>query len=235
MTPLLLVFGYPAPVAIGTDLLYAALTKAGGAMAQQRRGNIHWRIVALLALGSVPTSILLHALVLDISAQNSAQFEELLTSSLGVMLIITATILIFREKLRFNAVNDRPERLMGFLHKYRSVVTFLMGVILGVCVTLSSVGAGAFCAAVLLIIYSKTPAVQIIATDIAHAVPLTFIAGMGYLFAGYVDLTLLISLLIGSLPAIHLGSKVSNAVPDKLLQKMLIVILLGLGIYYSVG
>jgi uncharacterized membrane protein YfcA len=235
MTPLLLVFGYPAPVAIGTDLLYAALTKAGGALAQHRRGNVQWRIVGLLALGSVPTSIFLHTLVLDISAQDSAEFEELLTTSLGAMLIITATILIFKQKLRFNAVNDRPKRLMELLHKYRSLVTFLMGVILGVCVTLSSVGAGAFCAAILLIIYSKTPAVKIIATDIAHAVPLTFIAGVGYLFAGYVDIILLISLLLGSLPAIHLGSKVSNAVPDTQLQQLLIAVLLGLGIYYSVG
>lgn len=235
MTPLLLVFGYPAPVAIGTDLLYAALTKATGAYAQHRLGNIQWRIVGLLALGSVPTSIALHGLVLDINAQDSAEFEELLTTSLGVMLIITATILIFREKLRFNAINDRPERLMASLHKHRSVATFLMGVILGVCVTLSSVGAGAFCAAILLIIYSKIPAVRIIATDIAHAVPLTFIAGLGYLYAGYVDLSLLASLLVGSLPAIHIGSKVSNSVPDKLLQQLLIAILLGLGVYYSVG
>lgn len=235
MTPLLLMFGYPAPVAIGTDLLYAAFTKANGALVQHRRGNVDWHIAGLLALGSVPTSILLHGLVLDISGQDSAKFEELLTSSLGVMLIITATMLIFKKKLRLNAVNDRPERLMGLLHKHRGIVTFLMGVILGICVTLSSVGAGAFCAAILLIIYSKIPVVQIIATDIAHAVPLTFIAGLGYLTAGYVDLFLLCSLLIGSLPAIHLGSKVSDAVPDKLLQQLLIIVLLGLGIYYTVA
>lgn len=235
MTPLLLAFGYPAPVAIGTDLLYAAITKAGGAWAQHKSGNVHWPIVLLLALGSVPTSIFLHSLVLDVGGQSSADFESLLTKSLGVMLVVTAIILIFREKLRFNAINGRPAQLMSLVHKHSRAVTFLMGVILGVCVTLSSVGAGAFCAAILLIIYSKTPASQIIATDIAHAVPLTFIAGLGYLLAGTVDVSLLLSLLIGSLPAIHLGSKVSNAVPDRLLQQLLIILLLGLGVYYSVA
>ena len=109
-----------------------------------------------------------------------------------------------------------------------------MGLILGVCVTLSSVGAGAFGAAILLTIYSKTTVVQIVGTDIAHAVPLTLIAGLGYLLSGYVDLILLVSLLIGSLPAIHIGTKVSARLPDKLLQQILALILLILGTIYSI-
>ena len=88
MTPLLLVFGYPAPVAIGTDLLYAAITKANGAYAHHRRGNVDWKIVLLLASGSIPVSICLHAFFLDTSFQNSPHFEKLLTKSLGIMLII---------------------------------------------------------------------------------------------------------------------------------------------------
>ncbi|NQV69130.1 MAG: sulfite exporter TauE/SafE family protein [Pseudohongiella sp.] len=233
MTPLLLLFGYPAPVAIGTDLLYAAITKAGGALSHHRRGNVDWKIVSLLALGSIPTALLVHALLLDTHFQQSKRFEELLTSSLGAMLIITAFILIFREKLRKNAIEDRPEMLMGMLHRNRGRVTCLMGILLGVCVTLSSVGAGAFGAAILLTIYSQTSAVRIIGTDIAHAVPLTFIAGIGYLFSGFVDLSLLLSLLIGSLPAIHLGSRISSKVSEKTLQQILTVILLSLGCYYS--
>lgn len=233
MTPLLLLFGYPAPVAIGTDLLYAAITKAGGALSHHRRSNVDWKIVSILALGSIPTAILVHILVLDSGFQQSQRFEELLTSSLGVMLITTAIILIFREKLRKSAVEDRPERFMLAVHRNRGRVTWVMGILLGVCVTLSSVGAGAFGAAILLIIYSQTPAVRIIGTDIAHAVPLTFIAGIGYLYSGFVDLSLLLSLLIGSLPAISLGSKVSSKVPEKTLQNILTVILLSLGCYYS--
>ena len=99
MTPLLLLFGYPAPVAIGTDLLYAAITKSGGALSHNRRGNVEWRIVALLAAGSMPVSILLHFFVIDSGFQESPGFEALLTRSLGIMLIITANILIFRDIL----------------------------------------------------------------------------------------------------------------------------------------
>lgn len=234
MTPLLLLFGYPAPVAIGTDLLYAAITKAGGAITHHRAGNVDWNIVRLLALGSIPTAILVHAALSQTTFQESARFEQLLTSSLGVMLIVTAIILIFRNKLRESAVENRPPLLMGFIQRRRSGLSISMGVVLGVCVTLSSVGAGAFAAAILLTIYSQTKTVRIIGSDIAHAVPLTFIAGIGYLFAGYVDLMLLLSLLIGSLPAIALGSRLSDRVPEKTLQGLLTVILLGLGLYYSV-
>ena len=233
MTPLLLVFGYPAPVAIGTDLLYAAITKANGAYAHHRRGNVDWKIVILLASGSIPVSVYLHVFFLDTSFQNSPQFEELLTKSLGMMLIITSIILIFKDYIRKKSIEEVPGFFMIPLHRHRSAITWTMGLLLGVCVTLSSVGAGAFGAAILLTIYSQTSVVKIIGTDIAHAVPLTFIAGLGYLFSGFVDNLLLISLLIGSLPAIHLGSKVSMHVPDKVLQHILAIILFSLGAIYS--
>ena len=233
MTPILLLFGYPAPVAIGTDLLYAAITKAGGAVTHHRQRNVDWKIVGVLAAGSIPVSILLHALFLDRGFQESPEFEQLLTFSLGIMLITTAIILIFRDYLRKSAIEDRPEMMMSALHRHRSGMTWFMGLLLGACVTLSSVGAGAFGAAILMVIYSRTPAARIIGTDIAHAVPLTFIAGLGYFFSGYVDMSLLASLLIGSLPAIHIGSRVSNRVPDKVLQRILTLLLLSLGTYYS--
>lgn len=232
MTPLLLLFGYPAPVAIGTDLLYAALTKAGGALSHHRRGNVKWRTVGIMAAGSIPVSIAVHLWFLDEAFQSTAEFSELLTSSLGIMLVVTAIILIFRENLRRGAIEERPAMVMHLLHRHRGLMTLLMGLLLGFCVTLSSVGAGAFGAAILLVIYSRTSAVKIIGTDIAHAVPLTFIAGLGYLFSGFVDLELLFSLLLGSLPAIHLGSKVSSRIPDRVLQWILISLLLGLGSYY---
>lgn len=233
MTPLLLLFGYPAPVAIGTDLLYAALTKAGGAVAQHRAGNVDWKIVALLAAGSIPVSILLHLVLLGSTFQDTPTYEKLLTTSLGIMLIITASILIVRNKLRSKALDEQASAWLQAVHRHRAAVTWAMGLLLGACVTLSSVGAGAFGAAILLTLYARHSTVRIVGTDIAHAVPLTFIAGFGYLVAGYVDLVLLASLLLGSLPAIHLGSRVSAQVPDKLLQRVLILILLSLGVYYS--
>ncbi|GJM12166.1 MAG: UPF0721 transmembrane protein [Pseudohongiella sp.] len=234
MTPLLLLFGYPAPVAIGTDLLYAAITKAGGALSHHRAGNVNWKIVRLLAMGSVPTAVLVHAAISQTTFQDSPDFEQLLTFSLGLMLIITSIFMIFKNLLRKKAAKSEPSLLRGFIQEYRSGLTFAMGIVLGICVTLSSVGAGAFAAAVLLTIYSQTRTVEIIGSDIAHAVPLTFIAGIGYLIAGHVDLLLLVSLLIGSLPAIALGSRLSNRVPEKTLQAVLILILLGLGLYYAV-
>ena len=234
MPPLLLVFGYTPPVAIGPDLLYAAITKTGGALAHHRQGNVDWKIVSILGLGSIPISIFLHTFVLNVEFQESAQFEELLTLSLGIMLIVTSIILILRNKMRKNAIEGKPKLFMPAIHRYRTSATLLMGLILGFCVTVSSVGAGAFGAAILLTIYSQITAVRVIGTDLAHAVPLTFIAGVGYLFAGYVDLMLLFGLIVGSLPAIHIGTRLSSQVPDKVLVQVLTVIMLSVGVYYTV-
>jgi len=234
MTPLLLMFGYPPPVAIGTDLLYAALTKLGGAYAHHQQRNVDWRIVAWLAAGSLPMSLLMHWLLAGSEIQQSSAFETILTRSLGIMLIITALILIYSHKLRQIAVEQKPASLMIALHNNPRAVTLVMGLLLGICVTLSSVGAGAFGAAILLVIYARIPAARIIGTDVAHAVPLTFIAGLGYMLAGYVDYLLLLSLLAGSLPAIHLGARLSSKVPERVLQNLLTLILMGLGLYYGI-
>ena len=233
MTPLLLLFGYPPSVAIGTDLLYASLTKLGGVISHQQRRNIDWNIVVLLGSGSIPGSILIHIYFLDPTFQASGEFEEVLTFSLGLMLIITSIILIIKNKLGEYFLETEPGRPMAFIHKNRSFITWSMGLILGGCVTLSSVGAGALGAAILLTIYSQSQTVKVVGTDIAHAVPLTFVAGLGYMIGGYVDLILLLSLLMGSLPAIYWGSRLSTQVPDEVLKKILIVVLFGLGGYYS--
>lgn len=225
MTPFLLIVGYPAPVAIGTDLFYAGITKLGGAFSHHRRHHVAWPIVAYLAAGSIPAAIAVHVLLLDEQFQNSALFEQVLTRSLGAMLIVTSLILILQNRL--------PK--VPRAHKRESFfLTLLTGAFLGVCVTLSSVGAGAFGAAVLLMLHSRLSAVRIVGTDIAHAVPLTLIAGLGYLSAGFVDPILLLSLLIGSLPAIQLGSRVGHLLPERILRVALILILGVLGIYYSV-
>jgi uncharacterized membrane protein YfcA len=233
MTPLLLVFGFPAPVAVGTDLLYAALTKAGAVISHHRRGNVDWRIVGTLAAGSLPVSVLLHVVLRQSGFHEQEEFGELLTKSLGFMLIITSIVLLLKNKYRLISARSRAGILVALIHGNRPASTFAMGMVLGVCVTLSSVGAGAFGAAVLLVIYASTPTVRIIATDVAHAVPLTLIAGLGYLAGGYVDGVLLISLLVGSLPAIQLGTHVSSNVPERVLQRLLMALLLTLGVNYA--
>jgi uncharacterized membrane protein YfcA len=235
MTPLLLLFGYAPAVAIGTDLLYAALTKTGGVVSHHKQQSVDWRIVGTLAAGSLPAAALTHLALSGGYLVSLQQSEALLTSSLGMMLILTAVMLLARNKLRANAALGKPSLIMGVIHKNRTKTTCVMGIVLGVCVTLSSVGAGAFAAAILMTIYADTKSVRIVGTDIAHAVPLTLVAGLGYLFAGQVDLALLAGLLIGSLPAIQLGAKLAHKMPERFLRGVLIVLLGSLGAGYLIS
>lgn len=229
MTPLLIFFGFPYSVAIGTDLLYAAITKAGGMLSHARQKTVEWRVVGFLALGSIPAS-LLTALLLNKIFTDSSQYESILTHSLGVMLVLTAIVIIFRGKLQ----RDKPIQPVG-PSKSTDIIVLCAGLFLGIFVTLSSVGAGAFGAAVLMVLYPHLKAIKIVGTDIAHAVPLTLIAGLGHLFIlGNVDFLLLFGLLIGSLPAIQLATKVANRIPSNILQTTIAIILLGLGIKFVV-
>jgi len=231
MTPILLLFGFPFNVAIGTDLLYASITKAGGAWAHKRQGTVRWRLVGILAAGSIPASIGT-SFLLDSVFSDAKQYEPLLTTSLGIMLILTSAVLLFKS--RINKPTEEDKKNLRWAHKNSSFITFVAGILLGIFVTLSSVGAGAFCAALLLVLYPKLPAVQVVGTDIAHAVPLTAIAGLGHLILlGNVDFLLLGSLLIGSLPAIHIGTRIGARLPNKILQPTLATILLGLGVKFA--
>ncbi len=232
MTPLLILFGFPYNVAIGTDLLYAALTKAAGVRAHMRARSVRWDIVAWLAAGSIPaslfTTLLLHTLFTDASG-----YEPILTRSLGIMLILTAVVILYLGIFR----SARPLTAIpasGAGRAYATPVTVVAGLFLGIFVTLSSVGAGAFCAALLLVLHPHLRALTVVGTDIAHAVPLTLIAGLGHLILlGNVDLTLLACLLTGSLPAIHLGTRLAANLPGGLLRHLLALLLLGMGIRFA--
>ena len=229
MTPLLLLFGFPPNVAIGTDLLYAAITKSGGIISHHRKNTICWPLVTTLALGSIPAA-LFTSFLLKIFFTNAYDYSSLLTSTLGVMLILTSTVIIFKKRLQADAAGN-----VGFLaliHRHPKHFTFFMGILLGVMVTLSSVGAGAFGAALLITLYPHLSAKQVVGTDIAHAVPLTFIAGLGHLLLGNVDFTLLTCLLIGSLPAVYVGTQIGSRLPNHVLQPILVSILMVLGIKF---
>jgi len=232
MTPLLILFGIPYNVAIGTDLLYAAVTKSSGVLAHGRQNSVQWRLVGYLAAGSIPASIIT-VILLDQVFPNADEYKEILTTSLGIMLIFTAVVILFKRFLRDSS--DRPHGPIGsFFQVNATKVTFIAGIFLGVFVTLSSVGAGAFCAALLMTLYPRLPALHIVGTDIAHAVPLTLIAGLSHLFLlGNVDLVLLVSLLIGSLPAIHVGTKLAAKIPSQVLQPILAFLLLGIGLKFT--
>ena len=230
MTPLLIMMGFPYHIAIGTDLLYAAVTKAGGVVAHQKQKSIHWNTVFAMAAGSVPAA-LLTSFLLNRIFNGVDEYEQLLTTSLGVMLMLTALVLIFKNKLQSPLTTTEPSPRV----KRRAVVlTFAMGIFLGVFVTLTSVGAGALGTAILMVLYPRFTALKIVGTDIAHAVPLTFIAGMGhYIFLGNVDFVLLACLLVGSLPAVRFGTKLGAQLPSTVLRPILATILMGLGVKFA--
>ncbi len=229
MTPLLIMlFGISPATAVGTDLLYAALTKAGGAWVHGRRGTVHWKLVGRLAMGSLPAALITILSLNALSVDNQV-FSGLITSTLGVALIFTALALLFRQQLTRIGRSH-----LGFLIEWRdrhlTFATLMTGAILGVLVTISSVGAGALGMVVLFMLYPRLPAVTLVGSDIAHAVPLTLLAGLGHVFMGTVDFGLLGSLLLGSLPGIYLGSHVGGRIPDQVLRPILATILILIGI-----
>ena len=217
MTPLLNLLFHVHPVtAVGTDLIYASVTKTGGSVVQGLGKTIDWRIVRLLALGSLPASVLtLTALWLLKIDQGS--YSALVTKILGVALICTALALLFRRRLLASY-----SRRVGVLSESQTRnFTIITGLLLGVLVTISSVGAGALGVTALLLLYPELPVVKIAGSDIAHAVPLTLVAGMGHLMSGGIDMAVLVSLLCGSLPGIVLASLFAPRLPDRTLRIVL--------------
>ncbi len=227
MTPLLLYFNVPATTAVGTDLLYAAFTKAGGVVAHQRNKNIDWHVTRLLALGSVPAS-LLTLLAMHYLGFASGHVDSLIRVTLGVMLIFTATVIIFKQPI-LAYCNKKNFFLLRLPADQRNVATVVTGLVLGVVVTITSIGAGALGTMALFMLYPLLSTSRLVGTEIAHAVPLTLIAGLGHAGFGNVDWALLGNLLLGSLPGIYLGSHLAGWVPDKALRPTLAVMLVYAG------
>jgi len=225
MTPLLiLLFGIHPATAVGTDLLYASATKTVGTAMHGASRTVDWRVVGRLALGSVPmTAITLGALSL-LGTENST-VNNLVTSVLSVALFGTAVVLMLRKKI----VSRYGDYLAAIDPKKTRNMTIAMGAILGVLVSISSVGAGAIAVTALILLYPTLPMARIVGSDIAHAVPLTLIAGLGHWFLGLTDVGLLGSLLIGSIPGIIIGSYAAPRMPDTALRYLLAATLLLVG------
>ena len=217
MTPLLvLLFGIHATTAVGTDLLYAAATKTVGTAVHGFSKTVDWGIVGRLAAGSVPATVATLLVLSRVEKQIGAA-NHLITVVLGFALIVTAVAILFRKII----VDFFQRRTGPDGPKHATAITIALGAILGVLVSLSSVGAGAIGVTVLLILYPTLPAARLVGSDIAHAVPLTLIAGLGHWLIGQVDLHLLVSLLVGSVPGIIIGSLIAARVPDKVLRPIL--------------
>lgn len=245
MTPILIsLFRIEPHIAIGTDLLYAAISKFCGSFVHAKKMNIVWPIVIWLAVGSIPASFATHW-VLDNYLSQSSSYKAVLTTVLGFMLMLTGLSIIFRNRIEnfFNKFrkSDEIDDMSADLErvhlqaKNKRVMIIIMGVVLGVFVTLSSVGAGAFGIMALVLMFPNLPMIRIIGSDVVHAVLLTFVAGMGHMTSGNVDFVLLGWLLCGSIPAIIVGTLISSRMPEKIIRKVLGITLFALGMNFMIN
>jgi uncharacterized membrane protein YfcA len=217
MTPLLiLLFGVHPATAVGTDLLYAAATKTGGSLVHGYARSIDWRVVRRLATGSVPATLVTLAVLSHFNLSGDAA-RNLITLVLSVALLATAFVLVFGEAI----VAAYRARVAELDSQSTAVNTVLVGLVLGVLVSISSVGAGAIGVIALIMLYPQLPMARIVGSDIAHAVPLTLIAGTGHWMMGSVDWHIIGSLLAGSLPGIFVGSYFAIRVPERALRLVL--------------
>jgi uncharacterized protein len=226
MTPLLiLLFGVHPTTAVGTDLLYAASTKTVGTLVHARARTVDWTLVGLLAIGSMPATIAT-IIVLSHFDLKSASAQHIITLTLGTILLVTATFLILGRNIR-----DRyADRLSSIKPRRAAVLTVLLGLVMGVLVTATSVGAGAIGVTVLLLLHPNMPAGRVVGSDIAHAVPLTLLAGAGHWYLGSINWGLLWTLLIGSVPGIVIGSYLAARASDTVVRLALAGVLVIVGI-----
>jgi hypothetical protein len=229
MSPILiLLFGVAPVTAVGTDLWFAAITKMFGSVIHHRQQSADWGIARWLWIGSIPAAI---ATVLLLSASGMGPVRSgVINHALGTVLIISAIVTPFRQRIarRLSAVRfDSAERFV----KLQPILTIMSGVLLGALVTLTSVGAGAIGATLLLLLYPlRLSSRKLVGTDILHAVPVALVGGIGHLWMGNVDGWLLLSLLIGSIPGIVIGSRLTMRLPDRAIQPALAVVLLVSGL-----
>lgn len=247
MTPILmLVFRIPPGLAVGTDLLFAAVTKGVGTGLHGLNQSVSWKVVARLASGSIPASLVMLWMMHNLF--DPEKVAGVITTSLGLALVMTSLSILFQPLLRKafrrgKSPSERPpspedpedekrifaEEAACEARPQALPLTVLTGFTLGSLVTITSVGAGALGVMVLMSLYPKVRSVRIVGTDIAHAVPLTLVAGMGHASMGAVDYNLLGSLLLGSIPGIALGAHVAFRIPEKVMKQSLAVILILVG------
>jgi uncharacterized protein len=226
MTPLLIFgFGIKPYLAVGTDLLFAAATKFGGSLGLARSRSIDWPVVALLSAGSIPAALVTIAVLHRLGASNPA-VQAVMTTTLGVALLLTAAATLFKAIRGKNTPRQIDAAALAQATRPRHwAQPVLFGAAIGALVSLTSVGAGAIGVTVLMLLYPALPLPRIIAADIAYAVPLTLVAGLGHASIGSVNWPLLGTLLAGSLPGIWVGSRLVRVAPDRLIRSLLSVLL----------
>ncbi len=224
MTPLLtLLFGVSPSVAVGTDLAFAAITKTAGTFTHRLRNTIRWDVVKLLCMGALPAAVAATLALKQLGALDK-EIGLIIRYSIAGSVLLTVVALVFKGRM-LAWINAHPERqLQG---RALNIVTIVCGAILGTLVTVSSIGAGAIGATLLVMLYPRMSAAEVAGTDIAYAVPLTAIAALGHWWLGSINWELLAMLLIGSVPGITIGSWFARAVPERILRTLLAMTLTG--------
>lgn len=230
MTPVLIFFfGIKPHLAIGTDLLFAAFTKMGGTVSMARQRLVPWRVVGQLCAGSIPAAILALWALKELGPA-SAQAQRIMTTTLGFALLLTAAATLYKV-VAFSRQRQAADQALRLANADQATrprhwsLPVLLGAVIGTLVTFTSVGAGAIGVTVLLLVYPLLPLPRVIGADIAYAVPLTLVAGLGHASLGSVDWSLLAQLLAGSLPGIWLGSRLVTRTPERLIRSALSVLL----------
>jgi uncharacterized membrane protein YfcA len=231
MTPLLIFgFGIKPHLAIGTDLLFAAFTKMGGTVSLARQRIVPWRLVGALSMGSIPAALITLYVLHNVGPADPV-VQKAMTLTLGVALLLTALATLYKA-----IQGKKIPRLLAAAQLEEATrprhwsLPILFGLVIGVLVTLTSVGAGAIGVTALILLYPLLPLPRIVAADIAYAVPLTLVAGLGHASLGSVDWPLLGKLLMGSLPGIWLGSQLVHKTPDRIIRSLLSLLLAYAGV-----
>lgn len=231
MTPLLIFgFGIKPHLAIGTDLLFAAFTKMGGTVSLARQRVVPWRLVGALSMGSIPAALVTLYVLHNLGPANPA-VQKTMTLTLGIALLLTALATLYKA-IRGQKIPRQiaGAQLAAATRPRHWSLPILFGLVIGTLVTLTSVGAGAIGVTALILLYPLLPLPRIVAADIAYAVPLTLVAGLGHASLGSVDWPLLGKLLIGSLPGIWLGSQLVHKTPDRIIRSLLSLLLAYAGV-----
>ena len=226
MTPILIFFfGVKPYLAVGTDLLFAAFTKMGGTVKLARSKNVEWRVVLNLSAGSIPAA-LITLYVLHTLGATSSIVQHIMTTTLGAALLLTAAATLYKAlRGKASPVSVVAGQEAAAARPSHWSLPLLFGALIGSLVTLTSVGAGAIGVTVLMLLYPLLPLPRIVAADIAYAVPLTLVAGLGHASLGSVDWPLLAKLLAGSIPGIWVGSHLMFKTPERVIRSLLSVLL----------
>ena len=228
MTPILILgFGIAPAVAVGTDLLYASISKAFAVVLHGKNGSVDWKIVGWMALGSVPAALL--TLVFIRLYGEGESLDRLIKLTLSFAIILTASGTLFRKQLLDFAKHERFEWVRSLHQRGQYLFTVISGVLIGALVTISSVGAGVIGMMLLLLLYPRHSAIKLVGSDLAHAVIITGIAGLGHAGLGTVNYSMLGYLLIGALPGIYLGTRIGFRLPDAKLRPVIAGLLLFIG------